>query len=207
MPRLLVGGLALLCSAVAADVPQRRQPPLLAYLQVGDRRVMFESPDSTVAHFRFVDEALGRARRPMTAPEMQPTSACYTPDPDPVAGPVTLVFEGDEMGDDEDLTEFELIPAGTRPDVERGCRRVPVAARDIVTDRGVRLGLTRAETDRLLGKPARVTAGVTEYERTTSRRATAQDGAIYSYDLFSAITVTFRRGRIVAFSGALGTTD
>lgn len=198
--------LAVLGAGVAAGSTQQAPAPLLQYLMVGARRIAFESPERTVARFRYVDQALGPARRPGAPADGRPTSACYRPAPDALAGPMTLLFESDEMGNPEDLTEFELIPAGTRPDVERGCLKIDVAAGAVVTDRGIRLGLTRAAVMRLLGTPVRDRDGVAEFELVTER-VVRTGGAVDRYDLFSALTVTFRDGRVVAFSGAVGDTD
>jgi hypothetical protein len=190
----------------AGDPTQQPATPLLQYLMVGAKRVAFESPEGGVARFRYVDQALGAARRPGAARDGQPMSACYRPAPDSLAGPVTLLFESDEMGNPEDLTEFEVISAGTRPEVERGCMKIAVAAGAIVTDRGIRLGLTRAAVMRLLGTPVRDRDDVAEFELTTER-AVRTGGTVDRYDVFSSITVTFRDGRVVAFSGAVGDTD
>lgn len=185
---------------------QSSTPPLLRYLQVGGRRIAFETPDGITARFRFVDQALGAARRPGEQ-EGLPSSACYRPIADRDAGPVTLLFESDEMGAPEDLTEFEVIPAGSRPEVEKGCVRLNVPARAIVTDRGLRLGLTRVAVERLFGKPTRLTDDVAEYERVSERIVTNSAGASDRIDVFSSITVTYGHGRVIAFSGAVGETD
>jgi hypothetical protein len=207
MPRAAFRVLApIVLVTLGAAAAQRTAPPLLRYLTVGTRRIPFESPEGTVARFRYVDQALGPARRPTAPTDGLPTSACYRPLPDPVAGEMTLLFESDEMGSSEDLTEFELIPAGSRPEVERGCRRLAVASASIVTDRGIRLGLTRAAVVKLLGQPVRDHDDVAEFEH-RSERAVRVGATVDRYDLYSAITVTFRDGRVVAFSGALGDTD
>jgi hypothetical protein len=190
----------------AADPTQQGTKPLLQYLMVGAKRIAFESPEGTVARFRYVDQALGPARRPGAARDGRPMSACYRPAADSLAGPVTLLFESDEMGNPEDLTEFEVIPLGTRPEVERRCMKIGVAAGAIVTDRGIRLGLTRAAVIRLLGTPVRDADDVAEFEATTERTVRT-GGTVDRYDVFSSITVTFRDGRVVAFSGAVGDTD
>jgi hypothetical protein len=199
---LALSALAVLTTASV----QRAEGPLLRYLTVGTSRIAFETPDGTVARFRFVDQALGRARRPSAPTDGLPTSACYRPLPDPVAGEMTLLFESDEMGNPEELTEFELIPAGSRPEVERGCRRLAVPSASIVTDRGIRLGLTRAAVIKLLGAPVRDHDDVAEFEH-MSERTVRVGGVVDRYDQYSAITITFRDGRVVAFSGALGDTD
>ena len=191
---------------LGASAAQRVDGPLLRHLTVGTSRIMFETPDGKAARFRFVDQALGRARRPGASTDGLPTSACYRPLPDPVAGEMTLLFESDEMGDSEALTEFELIPVGSRPEVERGCRRLAVASASIASDRGIRLGLTRDAVVKLLGAPVRDHDDVAEFER-VSERTVRVGGAVDRYDQYSAITITFRDGRIVAFSGALGDTD
>jgi hypothetical protein len=201
--RLLALPALVMLTAAAA---QRSDAPLLRYLTVGTSRIAFETPDGSVARFRFVDQALGRARRATASTDGLPTSACYRPLPDPVAGEMTLLFESDEMGNSEDLTEFELIPAGSRPEVERGCRRLAIPSASIVTDRGIRLGLTRAAVLKVLGEPVRDHDDVAEFERVTERTVRV-GGTVDRYDVFSAITVTFRDGRVVAFSGALGDTD
>jgi hypothetical protein len=214
MSRLLwAGGVVVLfvpaiglTMGVAADQAQHGAKPLLQYLMVGAKRIAFESPEHTVARFRYVDQALGPARRPGAARDGQPMSACYRPVADSLAGPVTLLFESDEMGNPEDLTEFEVIPLGSRPEVERGCVKLGVAAGAIVTDRGIRLGLTRAAVMRLLGAPVRDVDDVAEFEVTTER-VVRTGGTVDRYDLFSSITITFREGRVVAFSGAIGDTD
>lgn len=199
---------ALPMLAIVVGLPAAQQPaaPLLQYLVVGAKRIPFESPEGTVAHFRYVDQALGRARRPGAARSFRPMSACYRPLADSLAGPITLLFESDEMGNPEDLTEFEVIPAGSRPEVERGCAPIAVPAGAIVTDRGVRLGLTRAEVTRLLGAPVRDHDDVAEFEVVTER-VVHTGGAVDRFDLFSSLTITYRDGRVVAFSGALGDTD
>jgi hypothetical protein len=185
---------------------QRGAAPLLLYLTVGTKRIAFESPEGRAARFRYVDQALGAARRPGAARDGAPMSACYRPAADSLAGEVTLLFESDEMGSPEDLTEFEVIPAGSRPEAERGCAKLGIAAVAIVTDRGIRLGLTRAAVLRLLGTPVRDRDDVAEFELVTER-VVRIGGTVDRYDLFSALTVTFRDGRVVAFSGALGDTD
>ena len=192
--------------ALTTAAVQRTDGPLLRYLTVGTARIAFETPDGAAARFRFVDQALGRARRPSSATDGLPTSACYRLLPDPAAGEVTLLFESDEMGSPDDLTEFELIPTGSRPEVERGCRRLAVPSASVVTDRGIRLGLARAAVARLLGAPVRDHDDVAEFEH-TSERIVRVGGVTDRYDQYSAITITFRDGRVVAFSGALGDTD
>jgi hypothetical protein len=203
---LLVGAVAGLTVGFGARATQQPAKPLLQYLMVGAKRIAFESPEGTVARFRYVDQALGPARRPGAARDEHPMSACYRPVADSLAGPMTLLFESDEMGNPEDLTEFELIPVGSRPEVERGCAKLGVAAGAIVTDRGIRLGLTRAAVLRVLGTPVRDRDDVAEFEVTTER-TTRVGGTVDHYDVFSSITVTFRDGRVVAFSGAIGDTD
>ena len=84
--------------------------------------------------------------------------------------------------------------------------RINVAAAAIVTDRGIRLGLTRTAVIKLLGQPVRDHDDVAEFEQITERTVRT-GGTVDRYDLFSALTVTFRDGRVVAFSGALGDTD
>jgi hypothetical protein len=204
--RLAVVSTAASLIGTMTGVMPRGAAPLLQYLTVGTHRIAFESPEGTAARFRYVDQALGRARRPSAASDGRPMSACYHPLPDPLAGPMTLLFESDEMGNPEDLTEFELIPVGSRPEVERGCMRINVAAGAIATDRGIRLGLTRAAVMRLLGAPVRDHDGVAEFEQVTERAVRVVGGTDRD-DLYSALTITFRDGRVVAFSGAVGDTD
>lgn len=190
----------------SAALARQSTTPLLRHLTVGTARIAFLSPDGTVARFRYVDQALGRARRPGASTDERPMSACYRTSADAIAGPMTLLFESDEMGNPEDLTEFELIPVASRPDVEHGCVKLTVPSSAVVTDRGIRLGLTRAQVTRLLGAPVRDHGGVAEYELTTEQ-VVRTGGSVDRIDLFSALTVTFRGGRVVAFSGAIGDTD
>ena len=204
--RRLHAGLALIAMFGSMALTQRSSAPLLQYLTVGTARIEFLSPDGTVAHFRFVDQALGRARRPGASADDRPMSACYRTSADTLAGPMTLLFESDEMGNPEDLTEFELIPIGSRPEAEHGCVKLTAPASAVVTDRGIRLGLTRAMVTRLLGAPVRDHGAVAEYELKTEQ-AVRTGGSVDRIDLFSSLTVTFRSGRVVAFSGAIGDTD
>src|SRR4051794_24842741 len=75
-----------LTTAFMAGPAQQPVRPLLQYLMVGARRIAFESPEGAVARFRYVDQALGRARRPGAARDGQPMSACYRPVADSAAG-------------------------------------------------------------------------------------------------------------------------
>ena len=204
--RLLGVGVAALGVVLAAISPPPDLPPLLRFITVGTHRIPFESPEGTVARFRYVDEALGRSRRPRARTDPRPMSACYRPVADSLAGPMTLLFESDEMGNPEDLTAFELIPADSRPEVERGCAPLHIPAGAIVTDLGLRLGLTHAAVVTLLGRPVRDRDGVAEFER-VSERLVHTGASVDPVDIFSALTVTFRDGRVVAFSGAVGDTD
>lgn len=204
--RRLGSGAALLALTASMALTHQSSAPLLQYLTVGTARIDFLSPDGGVAHFRYVDQALGPARRPGASTDERPMSACYRTTADSVAGPMTLLFESDEMGNPEDLTEFEMIPVGSRPDVERGCARLSVPSSAVVTDRGIRLGLTRAMVTRLLGAPVREHGGVAEYEL-TSEQTVRTGGSVDRIDLFSSLTITYRGGRVVAFSGAIGDTD
>src|SRR5690349_11595169 len=111
----MIGLSVALATELAAHPVQQPAKPLLQYLMVGTKRIAFESPEGTAARFRYVDQALGRARRPGASRGEVPMSACYRPLPDSLAGRVTLLFESDEMGDPEALTEFEVVPAGSRP--------------------------------------------------------------------------------------------
>lgn len=198
--------LCVLLIGLTAAWTQRTRVPLLRYLTVGSHRIPFESADGSAARFRFVDQTLGPARRPSAGVDARAMSACYRPIADPVVGSMSLLFESDEVGQPELLTQFELIPAGTRPEVERGCLRIHVASTAIATDRGIRLGLTRAAVLRLLGAPERDHDGVAEFA-SLGERVVRTGGSVDRFDLFSTLTVTFRNGRVVAFSGAVGETN
>src|SRR5690349_15439087 len=55
----------------------------------------------------------------------------------------SLILESDEMGGGTYIDGFEMVPAGSRPDLERDCVALDVSSSDLETDKGIRLGLTR----------------------------------------------------------------
>ena len=180
---------------------------LLTYLQVGNARVALTS-DTIVRSGRRVgvEESTFDEVRRMLAPAAQSDSGdaasslrwiCYR-----LAGDsVSLVLESDEMGGGDYIDGFELIPAGSRPDLERSCARLSVPPQLVQTDRGIRLSLTSNQVRAKLGAVGRDSAGVVVFERSRDRVTHARDGTPEPYTESSGFIIRFRHGRVAEVHG------
>jgi hypothetical protein len=64
--------------------------------------------------------------------------------------PMSLLLESDEIGGGECIDNLELVPTGSRPDMEADCVDVDIPASAVTTDDGIKLGLTRREVEKCL---------------------------------------------------------
>jgi hypothetical protein len=124
------------------------------------------------------------------------TQACYrSADPQPT----TYYLESGEMGANEQIMQVDVISAGSAaatpdPPIARECR-VLAPATTARTDRGIRLGLSRAEVDRRLRVRGRDSAGIAIYDRSEKRRIGGR-----TYDAWAWLHVRYLENRVVAFS-------
>jgi hypothetical protein len=197
MIRTLLATLALFVSAA----PNAR--PVFRYLMVGPHRIQFDAASNGAAALSNVRRVLGA--KADTAEDTGPIpTACYI-----LSGPtphMVLAFYGDPMGTGG-LSDFDLAPASRKPELTGRCVRLDVSPRQIVTDRGVKLGMARDEVEELIGTSKRAIDGQPIYEVTEERRTTLADGTIATEEISSSITVTYRNRIVVAFSGGMSESD
>jgi hypothetical protein len=199
--RLLLA--ALVISLFAPS--QTRTTPVLRYLTVGTNRIDFDVPGRGAAKFESVARILGgkSSAEDVSAPAPGPTQ-CYN-----LSGPsprMVLAFYGDHTGSDI-LTDFDLAPASRKRALLGQCASLAVSPKRIVTDRGIRLGLTRDEVEDKLGESKRAINGKPIYEVTQQRTTKLADGTTYTEDLSSSITITYRNRVVVAFGGGISEAD
>jgi hypothetical protein len=199
MRRLL---LAIIVLAAATPLEGQSVRPLLRYLTVGKHRIEFDVPGRGVARFASVAQVLGGKSEADTAGVVP--VRCYV-----LGGPaphMILAFYGDPMGTGA-LTDFDLASASRRPQLTGRCSKLDVNPRDVVTDRGVRIGLPRDEVEEAIGQSRRAIDGQPIYELTQERRTKLADGTIYSEPISSSITVTYRNRIVAALSGGISEGD
>jgi hypothetical protein len=177
--------------------------PLLRYLRVGSQRIDFDVPGKGAARFSTVARALGG--KEIASEEGTATlTRCYILSGS--APHMVLAFYGDDTGNDV-LTDFDLAPASRKPDLVGKCSPLAVSPRQVVTDRGVRIGLPRADVEELIGKSRRAIDGQPIYEISEKRSAKSSDGTPYSEYVSSSITVTYRNRVVVGFSGGISESE
>jgi len=182
-----------------------RTVPVLRYLTVGTNRIDFDVPGRGAAKFESVARILGgkSSKVDVSAATPGPTQ-CYT-----LSGPsprMVLAFYGDDTGSNV-LTDFDLAPASRKRALLGKCASLAVSPKQIVTDRGIRLGLTRDEVEEKLGESKRAINGKPIYELTQQRTTKLADGTTYTEDLSSSITITYRNRVVVAFGGGISEAD
>jgi hypothetical protein len=182
---------------------QPRGVPVLRYLMVGTNRIDFDVPGRGAAQFSSVARILGGSGEDNVASAPGPTR-CYN-----LSGPsprMLLVFYGDEAADNA-LTDFDLVQTSRKRSLAGKCSSLAVSARQIVSDRGIRIGLTREEVEEKLGESKRAINGKPIYEVTEQRTTKLRDGTAYTEDITSSITVTYRNRVVVAFGGGISEAD
>lgn len=207
----LVGSLAL--PAFGQNGPPIRRPrtteptALLSYLRVGNARVALTSDTIVILEHRVALEQstfgdVARMLAPATPTDSGDASSslawvCYRLRGDSIS----LVLESDEMGSGEYIDSFELVRAGSRPDLERACISLGVSPEAVQSDRGMRLVLTRREVSRRLGVVGRDSANLVIFDRFLEKDGHSRDGLRQPYTESSGFVVRFRRGRVAEIHG------
>ena len=181
---------------------------LLNYLRVGTAQVALISDTFTVRGRstklkQTTFEDLFRIFKPATVNGRGDASTslnwvCYRLGAD---ASTSLILESDEMGGGQYIDGFEIVPAGSRPDLERECVALDILPSDFETDRGIRLGLTRRDVRKRLGVTGRDSAGVVIFERGLDKSHRLRDGTREQYFESSSFTLRFRDDRVVEISG------
>jgi hypothetical protein len=114
----------------------------------------------------------------------------------------TLALEtDDEMGGSEQsILRVRVVRRGYEAGLDRRCSPLRVRANLPTTDRGIHLGMTRHEIEKVLGRGGRDSSGVLIYERTETRKGSTCP----TYDAMSSLALQFAEGRVVALSGYRG---
>lgn len=165
---------------------------------VGSHRIEFDVPGPGRAQFSTVARILG-GKGNAEDTNVPALIRCYV-----LSGPAPhtiLSFYGDETADSA-LTDFDLSPASRKPELRGKCSALSVSPRQVVTDRGIKIGLPRADVEEVLGQSRRAIDGQPIYE-VTGPRTTRSGGTARTEDISSSITVTYRREIVVAFSGGI----
>ena len=199
MTRILLASLALLSFGWSRPPSAR---PIFRYLTVGSHRIQFDAP-AAVAAFSNVSRVLGAKSAAEEDVDPVPTT-CYL-----LKGPaphMVLAFYGDPMGSGG-LTDFDLAPASRKPELVGKCARLDISPKQVVTDRGVKLGMTRDEVEELIGTSRRAIDGQPIYEVTEERKLKLADGTTATEEISSSITITYRNRIVVAFSGGISESD
>jgi hypothetical protein len=181
--------------------PHARNAPIVRYLMVGTHRIDFDVPGRGAAQFSSVTRVLGGNSAADGEPGVTPMpTKCYT-----LSGPaprMILAFYGDDTGGDI-LTDFDLVPASRKPSLLGKCTPLAISPKQVVTDRGIRLGLTRDEVEEKVGQSRRAINGKPIYEVTEQRTTKGATGTTYTEAISSSITVTYRNRVVVAFGGGI----
>ena len=178
--------------AVSPARGRQRALPLEA-LRIGPHRIRFDSTTFAIA-----GGMLGPAAIVHTGDAEGLISVCYRA-ASPAAG-ATLVLQADE---DVEMTDkdvrvlgFALGAAGLSRELEQRCADVQFSPDQIVTDRGIRLGMSRTDVERILGAGAPDKTGMVEYEaRRTYRTPSGGER------LFSRLQVRYRGDSVVGLFG------
>jgi hypothetical protein len=184
---------------------QPRATPILRYLTVGTDRIDFDVPGKGAAQFSSVARVLGgKSSADDNSASAPGPTRCYN-----LSGPaprMILVFYGDDMTNNV-LTDFDLVLSSRKRSLAGKCSSLAVSPKQIVTDRGVRVGLTREEVEEKLGESKRAINGKPIYEVTQARATKLRDGTTYKEEITSSITVTYRNRVVVAFGGGISEAD
>ena len=181
---------------------------LINYLRAGTVRIALIS-DTIVEHGQSIAieqstfEDVFRMLKPATVNGRGDASTalnwvCYR-----LGGDVStsLILESDEMGGGTYIDGFEIVPAGSRPELERDCVALDVSSSDLETDKGIRLGLTRREVKKQLGVAGRDSVGVVLFERGLDKSHRLPNGTREQYFESSSFTIRFRDDRAVEIMG------
>ena len=184
----------VLLAASHSAIAQERMP--LTSLKVGPRELTF-NVTMTLAK---VAGLLGRA----SVNERGDASTslhwlCYRATTK--ADTTVVIIESSEMGGGTLLTSFSLFRPGGDASLEQRCAPLDVPPASIVTDRGVRLGLPRAEVEQLLGPATKDSAGITIYDWFRQRRGRFGNQENVTYSEGSSLWIWYRAGVVVRVYG------
>jgi hypothetical protein len=123
--------------------------------------------------------------------------ACYA-----ASGPVPARYylESGEMGGGDrvmqvDAVGVDVATAAEDPVIATNCRALLPGTPPLTTNRGIRLGLTRADVERRVQRRGCDSAGVTLYERSEDHGRGANASNVFSW-----LRVRYSNGRVAAFS-------
>ena len=188
----------ILTSALLVLIPSNAESQLpFEYLRVGEHRIEFN------LQMTFNDAAtlLGNSeihRRGDAGGSLGWT--CYRVGTD--GGAAVLILESSEMGGRTQLTGFQLAASGTLPDLEVKCTPVEIPPTEIKTDRGICLGMRRAEVELILGQPTESTTdSITFNVFETRHDLLGNPPHDVTYDACSYLRLWFVDDRVIRMEG------
>lgn len=195
------------CRSRALDARPANERPLLSYLSIGSKRLAFAGDTVFEAGRRTILVAAtfdGASR--IVGPSAVGNKGdggevlrwmCYRLTGEPS---MSLVLEANETSGGH-IGGFEFMPADSRPEVEGECIALNVQPTDIVTNTGLRLGMTRDEASARLGVEGRDSAGVVIFTRVIERGTALSNGREQPSTQGASFVVWFQDDRIVRFTG------
>jgi hypothetical protein len=112
-----------------------------------------------------------------------------------------LAVISSELGGGERVTSFSLFRPGRDWRIERQCASLSLPASAIVTDRGIRLGMTRAQVEERLGPPTESTAAMSSYLLIRERRGRFGKSENVEYSELSSLALFYVNGVVVKIRG------
>jgi hypothetical protein len=165
-------------------------------LSVGKHRISFETASGEEQLFSGVQKILGGQE----GEETGAPAICYTLSGN---GPRTqLAFFADDMGGDA-LRSFELSQTRDKQFRITTCSPLQVAPAEVVTDRGIRLGLSRRAVEKILGPAESKKDGFVIYSGAEAWEHKGNDGTTEPYELISELRIRYLGDRIVSISAGL----
>lgn len=121
--------------------------------------------------------------------------------------PTTYYLESGEMGGGDHILQVDVVSASRTtaapsPVIAKRCTRLAASIHVATTERGLALGLSRADFEGRLHMRGRERGGVTFYEKAEKRQKGAR-----VFDVSSWVRVRYLGGRVAAFSVGLVSTS
>jgi hypothetical protein len=189
---------ALLVAVVLASGARWRLTPLFPFefVTVGSYRVYGDSTNFGEARKRLGPAGLQRVGHGHDAVPF----ICYLGGGAKDAFTLALETDDEMGGPEQSILRVRVVRRGYEPGLDRRCSPLRVRARLPTTDRGIHLGMTRQEIEKVLGRGGRDSSGVLIYERTETRKGSTCP----TYDAMSRLALQFVEGRVVVLSGYRG---
>jgi hypothetical protein len=117
------------------------------------------------------------------------------------------------LGRGEVDAQFQVLGREMKSVARGTCPKSKLVSRALVTGNGVRLGLTRADVERKVGRATTAGAGwfdracLSKQPMTEKERVALHAGARGAWEVFSRITVVEAHGRVEGFRVVWGVTD